>query len=258
MAQALAARTHVRTKGRYRDARGRYRVLETNARPRFSPAGEFIGMIGVNVDVTEREEAEKARELLVAELNHRVKNTLSVVQGIAHQTFRSAAEPAEARKAFEGRLVALAAAHNLLTQANWENASLRKLAELALDVRGLNAGRVLLSGPEVLLSPKEAVAIAMALHELATNARKYGALANDGGRIGIAWERADGVRPQLRLDWREAGGPAVAPPQRRGFGSLLLERTLAQDLEGEVTMRFDPDGFACSISAPLRLVGAAL
>jgi two-component sensor histidine kinase len=209
-------------------------------------------MIGVNVDVTEREEAEKARELLVAELNHRVKNTLSLVQGIAHQSFKNARKPAEARKAFEGRLVALAHAHNLLTEGNWENASLRKLAELALNANGANADRVILRGPNILLPPKEAVSLAMALHELCTNAMKYGALSNDTGQIRLEWGRTDGS--QLRLDWRETGGPPVSPPSRRGFGSMLLQRTLAEDLEGEVIMKFDSPGLACFISAPIKTV----
>ena len=167
-------------------------------------------MIGVNVDVTERDEAERARELLVAELNHRVKNTLSVVQGIAYQTFRRTADPDEARQAFEGRLVALAQAHNLLTQSNWENASLLELAELTLDTRGTNAQRVLLSGPRIMLPPREAVSIAMALHELCTNARKYGALSNDDGRIMVNWARIDGEHPKLQLFWQESGGPVVS------------------------------------------------
>ena len=252
MAEAVAQRAAATIKGRYLNAQQQYRVLETHARPRFSGSGDFLGMIGVNVDVTEREEAEKARELLVAELNHRVKNTLSLVQGIAHQSFKNARKPAEARKAFEGRLVALAHAHNLLTEGNWENASLRKLAELALNANGTNANRVVLRGPNILLPPKEAVSLAMALHELCTNAMKYGALSNDTGQIRLEWGRTDGS--QLRLDWRETGGPPVSPPSRRGFGSMLLQRTLAEDLEGEVIMKFDSPGLACFISAPIKTV----
>lgn len=256
MTEAMAKRVPVMVKGRYLNAKGQYRLLETQAQPRFSRSGEFEGMIGVNVDVTEREEAERARELLVAELNHRVKNTLSVVQGIAHQTFRSTENPTEARKAFEGRLVALAQAHNLLTQANWENASLHELAELTLDTKGSNARRVLLSGPRILLPPKEAVSIAMALHELCTNARKYGALSNDEGKINLDWGRTDGEQPSLLVKWTESGGPPVVPPSRRGFGSLLLERTLAQDLGGEVKTAFHPTGLLCSIVAPIQNLGS--
>lgn len=232
---------------------GRYRVLQTDARPRFSASGEFLGMIGVNVDITERQEAERGRELLVAELNHRVKNTLAVVQAIAHQTFRSSASPIEARKSFEGRLTTLSAAHNLLTQTNWERVPLKELADLTLGGSGTNANRISISGPNILLPPKEAVSIAMALHELCTNAVKYGALSNDEGRITVTW--AQPKSDHLELRWVESGGPPVVSPTHRGFGSLLLERTLAQDLEGEVKIEFRPEGLVCSIVAPLTHSG---
>jgi two-component sensor histidine kinase/CheY-like chemotaxis protein len=192
------------------------------------------------VDISGRKRAEAQRELLLAELNHRVKNTLAVVQGIAHQSFKET-DP-EARKAFEGRLVALAVAHNLLTRANWESASLEQLAADTLHTSGPNGERVSLSGPQVLLPPREALALAMALHELCTNAVKYGALSNDAGRITLEWRRTADPQGRLKLVWREAGGPPVSPPKRRGFGSLLLDRTLAHDLDGTVTMEFKPQG----------------
>jgi two-component sensor histidine kinase len=212
-------------------------------------------MIGVNVDITERDEAERGRELLVAELNHRVKNTLAIVQAIAHQTFRSAISPAEARKSFEGRLTTLSAAHNLLTQTNWERVSLKELANLTLGGNGTNANRISLTGPNILLPPKDAVSIAMALHELCTNAVKYGALSNDEGRITVTWSQPNRNGDHLELRWEESGGPPVVPPTHRGFGSLLLERTLAQDLEGEVKIEFRPEGLVCSIVAPLTQSG---
>jgi PAS domain S-box-containing protein len=258
VSSALNTRSDFELKARYLDAKGRYRMLETRAHPRFSTSGEFMGMIGVNVDVTERDEAEKARELLVDELNHRVKNTLSIVQAIAHQTFRNNADPIEARHAFEGRLIALGHAHDLLTHANWENASLAELAEATLDAKGTNANRISLAGPRVLLKPKQAVSIAMALHELCTNARKYGALSKDEGRVQIDWRRTSGAGAQLGIIWQEVGGPAVSPPARRGFGSTLLERTLAHDLDGEVTVKFDPEGLLCRIALPLDGAVAAV
>ena len=208
-------------------------------------------MIGANVDVTERDEAEKARELLVEELNHRVKNTLSVVQAIAHQTFSKNADASEARRAFEGRLIALGQAHDLLTHANWENASLTELAEVTLDTRGANRDSISLTGPRFLLSPKQAVSLAMAFHELCTNARKYGALSSDNGRVRVEWSRTEGLHPYLRIRWRESGGPLVSMPSRRGFGSTLLERTLARDLNGEVTVNFKSLGLQCTIALPL-------
>jgi PAS domain S-box-containing protein len=251
VASAIQQRSMLSLKARYLNANQRYRILDTRAHPRFSPTGEFLGMIGANVDVTEREEAERARELLVEELNHRVKNTLSVVQAIAHQTFSKNVDPSEARRAFEGRLIALGRAHDLLTQANWENASLTELAEVTLDTKGANRDFISLAGPQVLLSPKQAVSVAMAFHELCTNARKYGALSTGQGRIEVDWNRTDDVDPQLRIQWLERGGPPVSVPARRGFGSTLLQRTLARDLDGEVRVNFEPLGFQCFIAFPI-------
>jgi len=248
---ALQRRMSVTIVGRYRSVLDDdFHVLETHARPRFSASGEFLGMIGVNIDISERQRADAQRELLLAELNHRVKNTLAVVQSLAHQTFRNVDAP-EAKGAFEGRLLALAAAHNLLTQSNWESAAMADVASDTLQAEGVNRDRVVLSGPRVLLAPRAALAIAMALHELGTNALKYGALSNETGRVRLAWSVADGPPRMLRLEWREEGGPPVAAPTRRGFGSVLLERSLAHDLDGKVTSDFHSDGLVCVIEPPL-------
>ena len=247
---ALVARKSATILGRYTSTDGEYHVLETHARPRHSADGEFLGMIGVNIDVSEQRRALAQRELLLAELNHRVKNTLAVVQSLAHQTFRNV-DADEAKAAFEGRLFALAAAHNLLTQSNWESAAVNDIARDSLQPDDANAGRVHLAGPRVLLTPRAALAVAMALHELGTNAVKYGALSNEGGRVSLAWSVQTGDPPLLRLEWREEGGPPVEPPQRRGFGSILLERSLAHDLDGKVTTDFHREGLVCVIEAPL-------
>ena len=380
MMKAVAAKSGVAIKGRYRRADGSYRILETDARARFSADGEFLGMLGVNVDITEREETERAlrdseerfrlaveaapsgmvmtnsegrilmvnahaeklfgygraeligrpiemlvperfrrahpgfrgayrrdasarpmgagrdlfalhkdgseipveiglspivtpdglmalasvvdisgrkeaeahRDLLLAELNHRVKNTLAVVQSIANQTFKGGRASPEAKRAFEGRLIALSFAHDLLTQSNWENASLGELAADTLHARGGNEKRISLSGPPVLLSPRQALGLAMAMHELFTNAAKYGALSNETGRIEVTWSRSDAPQALLEIIWRETGGPPVTPPNSHGFGSLLLERALAQDLDGEVTTEYRPEGLVCTIRAPLK------
>ncbi len=248
---AMTQRKPVTIRGRYVNAEGKYRYLETNARPRFSVKGEFLGMIGVNADISERMEADHQRELLLAELNHRVKNTLAVVQGIAYQTFKDNKASTEARKAFEGRLVALSAAHNLLTQSHWESASVEQLARNALQAAA-SGERATMTGERVLLPPKVALSIAMALHELSTNAVKYGALSNDVGRVALDWNKSADAEPKLTIRWREQGGPPVMPPARRGFGTLLLERTLAQDLDARVTTSFDPAGLVCIIQVPLQ------
>lgn len=212
---------------------------------------EGLVVLAAVVDISERKRADTQRELLLAELNHRVKNTLAVVQGIAHQTFRGTDVSPGARSAFEGRLAALAAAHNLLTQTNWEQASLHQLAADALQGRALTEQRISLAGRPIHLVPKQALAIAMALHELCTNAVKYGALSGEAGRISLEWRQTDGPAPRLELVWREEGGPPVSPPTRRGFGLRMIEQALAQDLKGEVHVEFRPEGLVCTIDAPL-------
>lgn len=197
----------------------------------------------------ERTRADAQRELLVAELNHRVKNTLAIVQSIAYQTFKGAEVPAATRAAFEGRLVALSAAHAQLTHASWGSTSLGQLATDALQAAGAPEGRLQIRGEEILLPPRHAVAMVLALHELYTNAIKYGALSNDAGRVSLEWERTGG--PRLRLRWSEHDGPPVVPPERRGFGTRLVERSLSQDLDADVSLDFRPSGLVCTIDLPL-------
>lgn len=246
--EAMIAQRDFSVEGRYSTRDGTFRVFTTTARPHFSAKGEFLGMIGVNVDVTEQREAAAQRELIFNELNHRVKNTLALVQAIAHQTLKGA-EPSGVVEEFNGRLRSLAVAHNLLTKANWERAPLRQLVSDAIAAHGSVAGRFEISGPDVNLAPKQALAIAMALHELNTNAVKYGALSVDRGKVEVAWEVRDG--DTLALNWREVGGPPVEPPAARGFGTLMIERVLASDLDGEVSMDFLPAGLHCAVRAPL-------
>ena len=378
MVEALQERREVTIRGRYLDYAGRYRILSTHARPRFARDGEFLGMIGVNVDITERElseaalreseerfrlaveaapsgmvmtdsagrimlvnadaerlfgygreeligrqvemlvperfrarhpalrasvlenaaprrigegrelfalrkdgvevpveiglspivtpdgamilasvfditerkQAEAQRELLIAELNHRMKNMLAVVQSIAHQTFRGEELSAEARKAFDGRLVALASAHELLTRKRWDSASMKQLVQDIFHTLGAKEHRISVSGPEILLQPKQTVAVAMALHELCTNAIKYGALSNDKGMVRLGWSYEDADR-KLELVWQEEGGPPVSAPSRRGFGTRLIERGLASDFGASVDLDFRPEGLICRINAQI-------
>lgn len=248
MAAALAQHETVTVAGRYRNAAGDYRILETVASPRFAADGAFMGLTGVNIDITERVRAEEQRELLLAELNHRVKNTLAVVQGLAYQTFRQT--DTQPRKAFDGRLLALAKAHDLLTRSHWESTSMHQLAADTLQLGGANRQRIRAEGPPVSLKPHAALTMALALHELFTNTLKYGALSCDTGTVSFCW-KPDAEERKLRIEWREHGGPRVTPPKHKGFGSLLLERTLAQDLEGRVELSFAPSGLVCVIEMPL-------
>jgi two-component sensor histidine kinase len=186
---------------------------------------------------------------LIHELNHRVKNTLATVQAVASQTLRNAETTEEARRALEERLFALSRVHDVLTRESWEGANLSDIVAHAMAAyRQEGRSRVHILGRDVRLSPGQALAVAMALHELATNAVKYGALSSDTGEIGIEWsvEQAAGSQG-LRLTWTESGGPPVREPTRRGFGTRLIERSLAQDLEGEVRLAFAPTGLVCTV-----------
>ncbi len=179
-----------------------------------------------------------------------------MVQAIAHQTFKGTAE--EAQAAFRGRLLALARSHDLLTESNWSQVSLRELAAGSLHVQDEDQDemRVALRGPAVLLTPRQAVAVSMALHELLTNAMKHGSLSKAEGKVTLEWAWTDEAQPRLEMHWREEGGPAVSPPTRTGFGSVLLQRSLQGDLNAEVGLNFHPSGLVCSIRAPLAPAAA--
>lgn len=217
--------------------------------------GKAVEATAVYMDITERKWVEERQRLLLDELNHRVKNTLSTVQSIAMQTRRSAASPEQFSELFEGRITALAGAHDLLTEASWEGASLmdvigRTLAPYAPSA--INAPpRIIFGGPMVMLSPNAAVTLNMAFHELATNAAKYGALSVAEGRLDVCWNvDRTSVPPVVELFWNEQGGPKVAPPARRGFGTRLVEQGLTRELDGEVDLRYDPQGFNGRIRLP--------
>ncbi len=208
---------------------------------------------GIQRDITDRRRAEEQRTLLIHELNHRVKNTLATVQSIAAQTLRNAGSAQEAREALEGRLMALARAHDVLTTESWEGAELKDIVAQALEpYRALGEDRLTMKGPELRLSPRIALALSMALQELTTNAVKHGALSNATGRVDIAWDISQAqTGPCLHLRWQESGGPPVQPPTRRGFGTRLIERSLARELNGDVQIRFNPEGVLCTVDAPL-------
>lgn len=204
-------------------------------------------------ELEERRRFESHQELLLAELNHRVKNTLAIVLSIATQTLRNSDSPEAFRQGFEARILALAEAHNLLTDGNWEGASLRAILERVLQpYRGSGATtRYVLNGNrDVRVGPKTAVSLVMALNELATNAAKYGALSNNDGTVMVNWVVSDDPA-KVHLRWEETGGPLVVAPRRTGFGSRLI-RALSNDAAAEVMMDFAPSGFVCTFDLPLR------
>jgi len=199
---------------------------------------------------------EMLHDLLIEELNHRVKNTLAILQSIATQTFRSASKTE--REKFEGRLGALAEAHNLLSTAKWQGSDLQDLVGRVLQPYSINSPeRVRMSGPETPLSPRLSVVLSMIIHEIATNAAKYGALSNDTGTVALNWETVtENGKRKLRLVWVEAGGPPVTAPVQRGFGSRLIERSARDQLGGEATVDFLPRGVVCTVTCSLEDEGA--
>jgi PAS domain S-box-containing protein len=230
---------------------GQARTWASTKAPLCGENGDVIGLVGISVDITEQKQAEERLRLMIAELNHRVKNTLATVQALTAQTLRTS-DPGP-RLNLEARLLALASAHDVLTRESWKAGPLRDIVTEALaPFDGWNAARFWISGPAVSLRPAAAVAMAMGLHELATNAVKFGALSNALGRIEIRWEVSEAEDAILRFQWTERGGPEVLIPDRRGFGVRLVERTLAQDMHGTAQIHFDdPRGVVCRIEVPL-------
>jgi two-component system CheB/CheR fusion protein len=203
-------------------------------------------------DVTARVESDAIRETLIGELSHRVKNMLVMVQSIGSQTLRQSGSLAEFKTAFEGRLHALGRAHDMLVAEDWSRADLDQLIRRTFDPYGLDE-RLLIAGPSLNLTPEAGVSMAMVLHELATNAVKYGALSNPCGRLQVTWQleaREDG--PWVQLKWIESGGPSVTSPSRRGFGSSLIERSVTHQLDGTATADFRPEGLRYEIAFPWR------
>jgi len=224
-----------------------------NIDPLRDVAGEIIGVINCFQDITDRKLADDRQKMLINELNHRVKNTLSTIQSIATHTFRPGFGK-EAPKFFESRLIALSRAHNVLTRESWDTADLREIIdEIVAPSCGASVERCSFSGPSVRLAPQMALTIAIALHELSTNAAKYGALSNNEGKISIDWnETGVGSDRKLWLRWVESGGPRVDAPRERGFGTRVIERSLAGEHNAKVKLEFLTSGVRCEIEAPLQ------
>ncbi|HVF37421.1 MAG TPA: PAS domain S-box protein [Sphingomicrobium sp.] len=204
-------------------------------------------------DVTARQEAEAQQKLLLDELNHRVKNTLATVQSLVVQTARNCQSVEEFRASFEPRLIALSKAHDRLTRNRWEGANLAEIVAEEFGLGAAPADRMVAAGPDVILPTRASLSLGMALHELTTNAAKYGALSVPGGKVDLRWnvDRQGPFPCRVRLDWVESGGPAVTQPEVEGFGSRLL-RVTAKELDGDMTMEFAPEGFRWSLAFDLK------
>jgi two-component sensor histidine kinase len=226
-------------------------MLWTNRALAFDHKSRWREAQSTGIDITERRQAEEHRRLLLDELNHRVKNTLMTVQAIANLSLSGSHSPEQLRESFTARLLALSRVHNLLTEENWMGASLRTVLSQALQPYGFSSdvkGRIGASGPHVPLSSKEAQTFAMAFHELATNAAKYGALSNASGRVEILWAYEAASPSPFKLTWTESGGPAVARPGRKGFGSLMITEILASEIAGVVALDYAETGLICTMS----------
>jgi two-component sensor histidine kinase len=214
--------------------------------------GKVGGVLVVCKDVTSEHMSREALNLINEELKHRVKNTLTVLGAVATQTFRDASSKADLEK-YQGRLAAFGRAHDLLTAANWAAAPLQDVITTALTPYRTDEGRFTVSGPILVLKSRQALALSLAIHELATNALKYGALTVADGRVSIAWTSEDPQgEPKFVFVWQEVGGPAVSKPASVGFGSRLISRVLQDDFGGSVEVSYGSTGLVCSLTAPLE------
>ncbi len=244
-----------------------WRRADVTARTGMTPRDGELGTVGKAIDdfMDEletaralRRKAERQREMLLGELDHRVRNLLATVQAVARQSFPGA-ERTESVDVFIQRLATMSDAHGLLMRDEWQEAEIGQLVATAVaPFDDSNQPQIMRSGPEVTLNSKAALALAMALHELCTNAAKYGALRRPEGHVEISWDvsrQADGADGVFRLVWQERGGPPVAAPARKGFGSRMIEQALAGQIGGDVTIDYHPDGVRCTVTAPMALVG---
>ena len=237
------------------DASG-IRWHDLHIEPLRNEAGEVVGLTCASVDVTERKEGEAHLRLLLRELTHRSKNLLAVIQAMARQTARHAGSVDTFLTQFGARLQALAASHDLLIRESWYGASLGELvrSQLGVYLDGVVA-QVSIEGPAIAIKPEAAQNLGLALHELAVNAAKFGALSVPAGRVAVTWNRLENVDGSaVELDWREKLGPKVKARRREGFGSIVIERNLARALDAKVELEFDPDGLHCHIVIPANQI----
>ncbi|MBB4007794.1 HWE histidine kinase domain-containing protein [Allorhizobium taibaishanense] len=248
---ALQGRT-VRFTGFANTLKGSRRFWDVKVSPILAEDGSVESILSVSRDITTVKNFEDEQILLRGELSHRMKNLLALVQSIARQTLRDDAEMAVAKPAFLARLAALGRAHDILIQPNQTATTLEAVAKTVVEDQLM--GRIFIDGPLITLSPKSGLAIALAFHELTTNAIKYGALSNQHGTVSITWEVANSDEERLSLQWVERGGPIVKQPEKKGFGSRMIERALEAYVRGEVRVDYLPTGVTFSLNAPLRFL----
>ena len=233
-------------------AKGTPRFWDVTVSPIRGVDGRPTQILSISRDVTAQRELEQRQIWLAGELAHRIKNTLAVVMAIANQTLRGK-DPQLEKDALAKRLVALSNAQDILTRLDWSAAPIRNVIEGALLPYRSGEGRIQSSGPELDLGSKQALALALAVHELATNAVKYGALSNSTGTVKVEWDQATATGvPMFVLAWRESNGPTVVEPKTKGFGSRLIQNLLASDFGGTVALTYQPTGLECRLTTALE------
>jgi two-component sensor histidine kinase len=238
--------------GRYLRPDGTVVWVHNAVSPMVNAAGEVDRVLTVVLEITEHKRAEAHRELLLNELNHRVKNTLATVQSIAAQTAKGATSVDAYRTAFLSRLTALSGTHNLLQTGDWHGVLLRDVVENELEPYRTDKVRWTIDGADVVLYPNAALAFGMAVHELTTNAAKYGALSNGDGHVDVSWTApTQGNGRALKFVWSETGGPTVEVNHRNGFGTRLITEGLPLQLDGTIALDFMPAGVRCAIDVLL-------
>lgn len=220
--------------------------------------GTIVGVSAIFHDITDRKQHEQHLNFVLRELSHRAKNLLTVIQAIARQTARQAASPQDFERRFGERIQALAQSHDILVEHEWRGATLQELVTTQLSPFAEVRSRVVTDGPEVLLAPRAAEKIGIALHELATNAMKHGALSVPAGSVNVSWvlQVKDGKPDRLHFEWREQGGPAVSPPHHEGFGTVVVTRLVPVSLDATANLDFHPQGLTWTMTMPMTDVTA--
>ncbi len=245
-AQAMEDHAGFSVEARYRRADGTYRIMLTEARPRFGEDGAFLGMAGVNTDVTEQREAEQQSRYLMSELNHRTKNLMAVVLAVARATAQTT-RPEEFIGTFSSRISGLASSNDLLVARNWSSVDLRDLVSAQFETLGMaDDRRVEIDGPAFSVCPQHAQTLGMALHELATNSVKHGALSTAEARLSVRWQTGDDGH--WSLEWREDVPHPVVEPSRKGFGHVVMVDMVQRAFDGRVDLRFLPSGVCWTLA----------
>lgn len=248
--QSAKAGKTARFRGPANTAKGTPRYWDVQVSPILGANGKPAQLLSISRDITEEWEATQRERFLTDELAHRAKNTFAMVLAIARHTFRGELHKAPLDN-YTARVMALSAAHDMARASNWSSAPIGDVVEASLTSHRTGEGRFNIFGPALNVAPKQALALTLAVNELATNALKYGALSVPHGKVDVSWAATNAHEPAFEFIWREHGGPTVAAPTRQGFGSRVIKDFLANDFGGVVQLSYEPDGFVCTLQAPL-------